>query len=185
MPVSRSRTARSACLSSLLRPRYRTRTSSSSTGEPAASIAVSASVATASASKTAPGQRSAGRLVWCQRRAPDATRGPINGERRLAATAPTITDNDAMDLYAPFADIYEDWSSPMTEDISFYVELAQEADGPVVELAVGTGRVGVPVARELGRPIIGIDVSPAMLAKARATADAAAVQIDLREGDMR
>ena len=36
----------------------------------------------------------------------------------------------------------------MTEDVPFYVELARESDGPLVELAVGNGRVAIPVARE-------------------------------------
>ena len=90
-----------------------------------------------------------------------------------------------MDPYAGFADIYEEWSVVMTEDVPFYVDLAREADGPVVELAVGTGRVAVPVAQAIGRPVIGIDASAAMLARARSAADAAGVKLDLREGDMR
>lgn len=73
----------------------------------------------------------------------------------------------------------------MVEDIAFYVELAREADGPVVELAVGAGRVAIPVARAIDRPVIGIDHSPTMLAKARSAAQAAGVTLALREGDMR
>ena len=84
-----------------------------------------------------------------------------------------------------FADRYEEWSAEMTEDVPFYVELAREADGPVVELAVGNGRVAIPVARETGKRVLGIDTSPAMLALARANAAAAGVELDLREGDMR
>jgi SAM-dependent methyltransferase len=90
-----------------------------------------------------------------------------------------------MDSYAPFAAIYEQWSAEMTEDVPFYVGLAKEADGPVVELAVGSGRVAIPVAGAIGRRVIGIDRSPAMLAKARSAAEAAGVELDLREGDMR
>lgn len=90
-----------------------------------------------------------------------------------------------MDGYAAFAEIYENWAAEMTEDVPFYVGLAKETDGPVVELAVGTGRVAIPVAQEIGRPVIGIDRSPAMLAKARAAAEEAGVELDLREGDMR
>jgi SAM-dependent methyltransferase len=90
-----------------------------------------------------------------------------------------------VDTYAAFAAVYETWSAGMTEDVPFYVDLAREADGPVVELAVGTGRVAVPVAQAIGRVVIGIDVSPAMLAKARAAAEEAGVELDLREGDMR
>jgi SAM-dependent methyltransferase len=84
-----------------------------------------------------------------------------------------------------FADRYEEWSAEMTEDVPFYVDLGREAAGPIVELAVGNGRVAVPVARETGKRVLGIDTSPAMLALARANADAAGVELDLREGDMR
>ncbi len=84
-----------------------------------------------------------------------------------------------------FAREYERWSAHMTEDVAFYVELAREADGPLVELAVGNGRVAIPVARATGRTVIGIDTSPAMLEQARANAAAAGVALDLREGDMR
>jgi len=90
-----------------------------------------------------------------------------------------------MDEYEPFAAIYDDWASHMTEDVPFYVELAREAEGPVVELAVGNGRVAIPVALETGRKIVGIDRSPSMLAQARENADAAGVDLELREEDMR
>ena len=73
----------------------------------------------------------------------------------------------------------------MTEDVPFYVELARETDGPLVELAVGNGRVAVPVARETGRQVLGIDLSPSMLAQARERADEAGVDLELRLGDMR
>jgi SAM-dependent methyltransferase len=84
-----------------------------------------------------------------------------------------------------FAIRYEDWSAEMTEDVPFYVELARQADGLLVELAVGTGRVAIAVARETGRRVVGIDSSPAMLAQARADAEQAGVELDLRLGDMR
>ena len=84
-----------------------------------------------------------------------------------------------------FADRYEQWSADMTADVAFYVDLACEADGPLVELAVGNGRVAIPVAQATGRPVVGIDSSPAMLARARAGAARAGVVLDLREGDMR
>src|SRR5215207_7111320 len=80
-----------------------------------------------------------------------------------------------------FAERYDEWAADMTADVPFYVSLAEEADGPVVELAVGTGRVAAPVARAIGRTVIGIDLSPAMLAQAREL-DA---DLDLRLGDMR
>jgi SAM-dependent methyltransferase len=89
------------------------------------------------------------------------------------------------EFYEGFAAVYDLWAAHMTEDVPFYVELAQEADGPVVELAVGTGRVAIPVAQGIGRGVIGIDRSAAMLEQARAAAEAAGVDLDLRLGDMR
>jgi len=80
-----------------------------------------------------------------------------------------------------FSARYDEWAAHMTEDVAFYVSLAKEADGPVVELAVGTGRVAVPVAQAIGRRVIGIDSSPGMLAQARARG----ADLDLRQGDMR
>jgi len=84
-----------------------------------------------------------------------------------------------------FAARYDDWAADMTEDVGFYVGLAREADGPLVELAVGNGRVAIPVAQATGRPVVGIDSSPAMLEQARSRAAEAGVELDLREGDMR
>lgn len=85
---------------------------------------------------------------------------------------------------------YDAWAGryaelPRTADIPFYVGLARDADGPLVELAVGTGRVAIPVARATGRRVIGIDSSPAMLGQARVRAVEKGVELDLREGDMR
>ena len=84
-----------------------------------------------------------------------------------------------------FARRYDEWSAHMTEDVAFYVELAREADGPLVELAIGNGRVAIPIAQATGRSVIGIDSSPAMLEQARARAAVAGVELNLREGDMR
>src|SRR6266480_591208 len=87
--------------------------------------------------------------------------------------------------YDAWADRYEEEGSPRAADVPFYVGLARAADGPLVELAVGTGRVAIPVAQATGRSVIGIDSSPAMLEQARHRASEVCVQLDLREGDMR
>jgi ubiquinone/menaquinone biosynthesis C-methylase UbiE len=84
-----------------------------------------------------------------------------------------------------FANCYDEWAAHMTEDVAFYVGLARSARGPLVELAVGNGRVAIPVAQATGRRVVGIDISPAMLAQARERAAEAGVELDLREGDMR
>ena len=90
-----------------------------------------------------------------------------------------------MSEYDPFARDYDLWAAGMKEDVPFYVELAKEADGPVAELAVGTGRVAIPVARETGKRVLGFDLSPAMLAIARERVAEAGVDVELHEQDMR
>ena len=52
------------------------------------------------------------------------------------------------------------------EDIPFYVQLAKEADGPVLELGCGTGRVTLPIG-EAGIETVGLDLSATMLDIAR------------------
>jgi SAM-dependent methyltransferase len=91
-----------------------------------------------------------------------------------------------MTLYDAIASFYDPWSRSVTEDVEFYVERALASGGPVVELAVGTGRIAIPVARA-GIRVIGVDTSPAMLAVAREAAEDAGVveQLDLRLGDLR
>ena len=62
-------------------------------------------------------------------------------------------------LYDAIARIYDPWSRSVVEDVDFYVEEALASGGPVVELAVGTGRIAVPVAKA-GVQVIGVDESP-------------------------
>jgi SAM-dependent methyltransferase len=88
-----------------------------------------------------------------------------------------------MSEYDSWASVYDVWGGTRPDDVAHYVRLAHEANEPVVELAVGTGRVATAVARETGKRVIGIDVSPAMLAIARTRA--AGLPLDLREGDIR
>jgi SAM-dependent methyltransferase len=91
-----------------------------------------------------------------------------------------------MGLYDRIAAFYDPWSRSVTEDVGFYVDQALASGGPVVELAVGTGRIAVPIA-QAGIRVIGIDSSPEMLAVARVSAEAAGVaeRLDLRVGDLR
>ena len=88
-----------------------------------------------------------------------------------------------MSDYDSFAPDYDAWSADMTEDVAWYLGLAREAREPIVELAVGSGRVAIPIARETGKRVIGIDRSAAMLAVARERAGDLPLQ--LIEGDMR
>ena len=70
------------------------------------------------------------------------------------------------DAYARFYD----WENAQTvgrRDVRFWADLAARADGTVLELGCGTGRLSVPVARR-ARRFVGIDRSAAMLRKLRA-----------------
>ena len=91
-----------------------------------------------------------------------------------------------MALYDSIARIYDPWSASVVEDIAFYVDEALGCDGPVVELAVGSGRIAVPIA-QAGRAVIGVDLSEGMLAVARALAEEHGVSplVALRVGDLR
>ena len=88
-----------------------------------------------------------------------------------------------MSEYNAWAPVYDAWATGMPEDVAHYVSLARAADGPIVELAVGTGRVATAVARETGNSVLGIDSSPAMLEIARERAEE--LPLELRLGDMR
>ena len=90
-----------------------------------------------------------------------------------------------MALYDSIASIYDPWSRSVTENIGYYVDAAVASGGPVVELAVGTGRVAVPIA-EAGIAVIGVDLSEGMLRVARAYARERGVEalLDLRVGDL-
>lgn len=83
-----------------------------------------------------------------------------------------------------FSHEYDQWTAGLTADIDFYVGLARETDGPIVELAIGSGRVAVPIALATGRPVIGVDTSPSMLDAARRRAEEADVELVLHLGDM-
>jgi SAM-dependent methyltransferase len=88
--------------------------------------------------------------------------------------------------YDAIAHLYDPWSAGVIEDISFYVDEALAAGGPVVELGVGTGRIAIPTAMA-GVHVIGVDSSAGMLAVCAERAREAGVgeRLDLRQGDLR
>ena len=67
------------------------------------------------------------------------------------------------DLIAHYYDLTHD---SLTDDVAFVLALAREADGPVLELGCGSGRLLLPLARA-GFNVTGVDNSPVMLARAR------------------
>ena len=71
-------------------------------------------------------------------------------------------------------------------DLELYRALARRTGDPIIELAVGTGRVALPLAAD-GLRVVGVDIDPAMLGRARVSASAAgnaAGTLELVEADM-
>jgi SAM-dependent methyltransferase len=71
-------------------------------------------------------------------------------------------------------------------DLPLYLDLARQQGPCVLEVACGSGRVLVPLARA-GLRVVGVDISPHMLALARAKLEAAdlADSVQLIQADMR
>ena len=70
-------------------------------------------------------------------------------------------------------------------EVEFYLALAQQAKERglrTLELAAGTGRIAIPLA-QAGIPIVGLDISPDMLARAREKS-AGLDTVEWVEGDM-
>jgi SAM-dependent methyltransferase len=66
-----------------------------------------------------------------------------------------------------FADpINYDQEDSSDTGVAFYCALAHEAGGAALELACGTGRVSIPIAK-LGFPVTGLDIVPGMIARAQ------------------
>lgn len=75
-----------------------------------------------------------------------------------------MIDHNNLEEFAD-ADNYDIEDSSDT-GVAFYSALAQETGGPVLEIACGTGRVSIPIAR-LGLAVTGLDIVPGMLERAR------------------
>jgi SAM-dependent methyltransferase len=115
-----------------------------------------------------------------------AASGARRGRSRASPGGSRVGQEREVTLYDRIAPFYDPWSRSVTEDVGFYVDHALASGGPVVELAVGTGRIAVRIA-QAGVHVIGVDSSPEMLAVARRAADAVDVGelLDLRVGDLR
>ena len=97
------------------------------------------------------------------------------------------TDPSPESTASAIARLYDLDLSEDPGDVELYRALARRTGGPILELAVGSGRIAVPLAAD-GHRVVGVDIDPAMLARGRARADAAgpaiAARIELFEGDM-
>ncbi len=91
--------------------------------------------------------------------------------------------------YSKIAEFY-DHVVPYRErpDVAFFVEVARESGGPLLEVGCGTGRILIPTARA-GFEITGLDLSAEMLAVCREKLSHESSDVQARvktvQGDMR
>jgi SAM-dependent methyltransferase len=82
-----------------------------------------------------------------------------------------------------YPDLYDELL-PAEAHVPYYVDLARQQAGPVLELACGTGQLTIPIALE-GLAVTGLDSSRAMLDVAKRRAAEAGADVTFVEGDMR
>lgn len=96
-------------------------------------------------------------------------------ELREASTTSDLTPRDP-ESAAALAHLYDLDLTEDPGDVDLYLALAGRTGGPVLELAAGSGRLAVPLARA-GYRITGVDIDPAMLDRARTAAALAGAEV--------
>jgi len=94
---------------------------------------------------------------------------------------------EAAEYYADGA-LYDAEYVHIRYDVPYYVRVAAETNGRILELACGTGRLSIPMA-QAGTPVLGVDISPGMIAHANAKREKLPPgdqrRLEFRVGDMR
>jgi SAM-dependent methyltransferase len=95
-------------------------------------------------------------------------------DEQLSSGLPSIFDD---------GDVYDLVGKDMPYGLDFYVTLAREASGPVLDIACGTGRILLPCL-QAGVDIEGLDLFEPMLKTLRAKAAALGLSPRLHQADM-
>lgn len=90
---------------------------------------------------------------------------------------------DCIDIYED-AEFYDQEFVDRGREIPFFLKQAKLAAGPVLEVACGTGRITLPIARA-GIEITGLDISRPMLERARRKAEVERLAVTWFERDCR
>jgi SAM-dependent methyltransferase len=130
---------------------------------------------------------SAGGRVYQQRPSPppdSAPAGAGNARRRHVAPVRSPSDDD----WGAIARIYDlEHPAARGAELRFWDQQARETGGPVLELAAGTGRIAIALARK-GRQVTGLELSEGMLERARGRTARLAPEAQARlrwvQGDM-
>src|SRR5690606_35923012 len=110
-----------------------------------------------------------------------------SGRKRLVPNATrcdrrhVLDDHFAGDVAARYDESVPEMFDPALLDATVDVLAGLAGDRPALELAIGTGRVALPLAAR-GVPVSGIDLSPDMVAQLRAKDGGR--RIDVTIGDM-
>ena len=67
-----------------------------------------------------------------------------------------------IDQFAIWSEIYDQVYADVSDDIDFYVHHSKLANGPILELGCGTGRITIPLLQN-GYDISGLDSSKSMM----------------------
>ncbi len=90
---------------------------------------------------------------------------------------------DCLPIYED-AEFYDLEFAERSHEIPYFSAFAAQAAGPVLEVACGTGRITLPIAKQ-GVDISGLDVSPTMIARARQNGARTALAVEWIEQDCR
>lgn len=92
------------------------------------------------------------------------------------------------EYWATTVEYYDLFHADRLEDVAFWKNIACRTNGPVLEIACGTGRVGIEIARQ-GQELYGVDQSEDVLnvfrRKLAAEPDEVRQRVHLTRGDMR
>jgi|TARA_B100001250_G_scaffold401627_1_gene413729 ubiquinone/menaquinone biosynthesis C-methylase UbiE len=84
---------------------------------------------------------------------------------------------------------YDLYFNGVEGDVEFYLDEAADGQGPTLEIGCGTGRILIPLARDAGVPVTGLDISKPLLNvaldKLKREPDSVQHRSNIVEGDMR
>jgi ubiquinone/menaquinone biosynthesis C-methylase UbiE len=113
--------------------------------------------------------------------------GPPRASGEERGEGPPRLNKEGWEGWDDYADFY-DWENAQTldrRDVRFWRDMAGQANGAVLELGCGTGRVTLPLART-GAHVVGVDRSEEMLSYARRRAGRAKLRnLSLVRADIR
>jgi len=98
----------------------------------------------------------------------DGLKGAPSGGSRTAETIVAREDGNSILMMTQglqsCAEVFDLERGCCNEDISFFISMAREIGGPLIEVGCGTGRLSIPLARS-GMEVVAVDNSAEMLSR--------------------